>query len=277
MLIDNILNKYNFITNPDAIFKIQNVSDYIRSTFLKPIQQMKNKQMLISNEVWNLILDETPEGVRGFDTNFIRGDIPIKLPFSRTYFEYIYGDKAKRRIGITASQLENIISMDIFEDDDRLSFWGSMNFHINPETFYLENSYFIPPENPLKDMSLMMNVAYSYCIAPLFGLQLLSCKNINYTPLDYSLKFLKHRNKRNKPYFEKYYVIQIEPMRKILDEKGHAQTMGLKYALHICRGHFRTYDEKPLFGKVTGTFWVPAHIRGDVSIGKIKKDYEIVI
>lgn len=46
--------------------------------------------------------------------------------------------------------------------------------------------------------------------------------------------------------------------------------------LHICRGHFSTYtEEKPLFGKYSGTFWIPAHVRGSAEVGEVRKDYRV--
>ena len=36
-----------------------------------------------------------------------------------------------------------------------------------------------------------------------------------------------------------------------------------RQALHICRGHFKTFtDIAPLFGKLRGTYWWADHIRG---------------
>lgn len=49
-----------------------------------------------------------------------------------------------------------------------------------------------------------------------------------------------------------------------------------KRALHICRGHFATYTEdKPLFGKYAGTFWVPQHMRGHRKNGVASKTYKV--
>ena len=45
--------------------------------------------------------------------------------------------------------------------------------------------------------------------------------------------------------------------------------------LHICRGHFKTFDEKPLFGKIKGTWWWPMATRGDRERGQVLKDYEM--
>lgn len=46
---------------------------------------------------------------------------------------------------------------------------------------------------------------------------------------------------------------------------------------HCVRGHFATYskDTGLLFGKHSGTFWIPAHIRGDRKHGEIIKDYKV--
>lgn len=46
------------------------------------------------------------------------------------------------------------------------------------------------------------------------------------------------------------------------------QAGGLRKALAICRGHFKTFmPDAPLFGKHTGQFWWAPHIRGDTDAG----------
>lgn len=77
----------------------------------------------------------------------------------------------------------------------------------------------------------------------------------------------------------RFYTLQIEPVRaKRADERdvAAAPDPGRATALHICRGHFAHYGEdKPLFGKRAGTFWVPAHVRGTEQAGIIGKDYAV--
>lgn len=47
-------------------------------------------------------------------------------------------------------------------------------------------------------------------------------------------------------------------------------------SMHIARGHFATYSEdRPLFGKYSGTFWKPAHVRGSADVGMVGKDYAV--
>jgi hypothetical protein len=74
----------------------------------------------------------------------------------------------------------------------------------------------------------------------------------------------------------RYHVLDIEPMKQVLRTKGGIEHNGLKKALHICRGHFATYtNDAPLFGKHTGTFWKPQHVRGDTKLGEVVKDYRV--
>lgn len=75
-----------------------------------------------------------------------------------------------------------------------------------------------------------------------------------------------------------FKTLDIRPMREILQraEEGAAQGDRTARALHICRGHFRHYQEgRGLFGKYAGTFWVPMHVRGEKAQGITVKDYRI--
>jgi hypothetical protein len=74
----------------------------------------------------------------------------------------------------------------------------------------------------------------------------------------------------------RYHVLEINPMKEVLRTEGQSETLGLKRALHTCRGHFTHYsEERPLFGRYSGTFWVPEHKRGNVKHGMVLKDYSI--
>jgi hypothetical protein len=59
-----------------------------------------------------------------------------------------------------------------------------------------------------------------------------------------------------------------------LTEALYSQVAGRwRRALHVCRGHFARYtEERPLFGRVAGTFWRPMHLRGSASEGLVLKD-----
>lgn len=102
------------------------------------------------------------------------------------------------------------------------------------------------------------------------------CKNVSVQEHRTPPKVAKKRAKAGKPIGTTYKTLVIDPMREVLKTEGNIEKNGLKKALHICRGHFATYTEdKPLFGKVTGTFWKPMHTRGSAKQGRVIKDYEI--
>lgn len=74
----------------------------------------------------------------------------------------------------------------------------------------------------------------------------------------------------------RYSTLAIEPMKNVLRNEGGVQHHGLAKALHICRGHFRTYTAAaPMLGHYVGTVWVPSHVRGRDEDHVVEKTYEI--
>jgi hypothetical protein len=89
-------------------------------------------------------------------------------------------------------------------------------------------------------------------------------------------KLAKASRRRHGVPLVSFRTINIEPMRRVLRSEGRAHETGIKKALHICRGHFRTYTaEKPLFGKVSGTIFVPMHARGSAQEGIVVQSYKV--
>jgi hypothetical protein len=80
---------------------------------------------------------------------------------------------------------------------------------------------------------------------------------------------------RKSPPIYKYYVLQIDPIKRILEVEGASKTKGLRKALHICRGHFKDYREKGLFGQHHDIYWWGSHVRGSLDSGRIEKDYAV--
>ena len=110
----------------------------------------------------------------------------------------------------------------------------------------------------------------------LLSLTLLNCKNVHAREQPCSPKLAKRYQERHGHKRPRYYVLDIEPMRqKFRDANGGKDGISLAKALHICRGHFKDYREKPLFGKVSGMFWWQPHVRGTAEAGIVEKDYRI--
>lgn len=72
-----------------------------------------------------------------------------------------------------------------------------------------------------------------------------------------------------------YKTLVIEPMTKVLRTEGRSDEHGLKKAMHICRGHFKTFDEKPLFGRHRGMFFWNDQVRNTESNRAVAKRYDV--
>lgn len=123
--------------------------------------------------------------------------------------------------------------------------------------------------------ALHMMFTYRYLAPALLTVSFMHCKNVVQRverPPDWAQKAAQ---KKHKPPLVSYRVLEIEPMKRVLRTEGGIEHNGLPKALHICRGHFATYDDKPLFGKVRGTFWRPSHVRGSLEHGAVVKDYAV--
>lgn len=269
MFIDEVTHKISSMIKPDAIFKIQNVYEYMRTNY-------------DGKEIVQLV--SMPS---------------FRPPFKTTWWEFTeknYIDTPNISIGIMTILDDNLL---LGKENENIREWVNKKYptckhllyaFITAQTVEKIMGFFLPlDENGIalsngwgtlsefRDSAKANDVVAPWLLTIILALSFLNCKNVLKVENYFPDKLLKARQRKNKPYFEKYYTLQIEHMKKALQNEGQINKMGINYAFHICRGHFKTYDERPLFGKVTGTFWVPAHVRGDPSIGKIKKDYEIVV
>lgn len=116
----------------------------------------------------------------------------------------------------------------------------------------------------------------SYLYPCLLGLSFMHCKNVKNVAQEHPPKLSKAYQRRYGNSLIVYHTLEIDPMKKVLREEGQSETLGLKKALHITRGHFANYTEgKGLFGKYHGTYWRPPHVKGSAEHGVVKKDYSI--
>ena len=110
----------------------------------------------------------------------------------------------------------------------------------------------------------------------LMAMQFGNCKNVELVAQTPCEKLSRSFQRKHGKPLNRFHTIEIDPMRKLLESEGEVKRNGLKKALHICRGHFAHYTpEKPLFGRISGNFWVPAHVRGAKEHGTVKKDYVV--
>lgn len=103
------------------------------------------------------------------------------------------------------------------------------------------------------------------------------CKNVaqldvsaKVNPLDQTLRKMKWPRLV-------YRRLAIDPMREVLRTEGQSAEVGLKRALHICRGHFAVYPNG-LFNRTPGQpqqVFIPQHVRGKAENGMVLKDYAV--
>lgn len=107
---------------------------------------------------------------------------------------------------------------------------------------------------------------------------LMHCKNVTATRESIPPKLAKAAAARGRPRFS-YSVLDIKPMTRVLEtEGGIGHGVGIKQALHICRGHFKDYrDGRGLFGRHKGLYWWEQNLRGSLDQGVHDKDYRVKI
>lgn len=113
-------------------------------------------------------------------------------------------------------------------------------------------------------------------IPALLAISLMHCRNVRVQTVEPPLALSRKAARRGGRPLVRYQVLDIGPMRTVLDHEGGARTRGLGHALHICRGHFKTFtDDAPLFGKHTGTYWWHDTARGTPKRGRVTTDYRV--
>lgn len=127
------------------------------------------------------------------------------------------------------------------------------------------------------DAAVGLNVALSWLVRPaMLAIGFLHCKNVEKVEHAGGKKKFSHQRKKSKLVNNKYYTLNIEPMKRVLSRDGDIENSGIKHALHICRGHFKNFTpEAPLLGRAVGTYWWPSHVRGSKELGEVKKDYSV--
>ena len=131
-------------------------------------------------------------------------------------------------------------------------------------------------ESPERKWNL--NVGFEAVKALLFGIGMMNCSNVGTVEVEPAKRLSKKRETRYGRPLTQYKVIQVRPH---LTARGRPhsdseRTVSEGTPLHVCRGHFKTYEEdRPLMGRHTGTFWWKAQVRGAKEQGEIVHEYEV--
>ncbi len=110
-------------------------------------------------------------------------------------------------------------------------------------------------------------------------LDMLHCMNIGWKTVEAPEKLNRKRVRNGREPYDSYHVVEVGPGRLKSKELGreawgYRSSEGVR--LHMCRGHFKTYTEdKPLFGKYTGSWWWQPQARGKAELGRIDKEWHV--
>ena len=110
---------------------------------------------------------------------------------------------------------------------------------------------------------------------PMLAVAWMNCRNLNLVEVQPSERLARKRKRRNAFVGLSYNRIEIAAQHR----KHWEQSSGVSHTQwHSVRGHLATYNnDKPMFGIPgrVGTFWRPAHARGDKALGKINHEYYV--
>jgi len=116
-----------------------------------------------------------------------------------------------------------------------------------------------------------------FCFPALLTISFLHCRNIEIRPVAPSDKRSRSYRKKHGKELVRYHVLDIKPIRRLIDSYRRGDRSDLRRALHICRGHFKTFSpDAPLLGRAVGTFWWGPQIRGSREDGIVLKDYRVL-
>lgn len=129
--------------------------------------------------------------------------------------------------------------------------------------------------NTEKRKQEMLDWLSSLSYTPKLTICFLHCKNVTmkeeFSP---SHNLNLSRERKGKVPLLKKYVLEIDQIKKIIRAASNGDAITSK-ALHICRGHFKDFNARGLFGKHKGIYWWPMQTRGNKEFGEIQKDYEV--
>lgn len=112
------------------------------------------------------------------------------------------------------------------------------------------------------------------CAPFMFATSLLHCKNVEMEPRRASRQIRRRAEREGQPPPSDFHVLTIEPMKKVIRYEGGSESIGLKRALHLVRGHFSDYRQRGLFGKHKGIYWWNPMVRGTAD-RVVEKSYRI--
>ena len=150
-----------------------------------------------------------------------------------------------------------------FRHSDGQLYWGGWMVDMSHE----------PPKEVRKQWA---DGVAQFIFPALMAISFMHCKNVNLDAVTPPEKLSRRHLKRYGRPFVSYGELRIDPIRKVLEQQREGVGGSLRKALHLCRGHFKTFTaDAPLLGRATGTYWWAPQMRGAHIAGVSLRDYRI--
>lgn len=109
------------------------------------------------------------------------------------------------------------------------------------------------------------------------ALELMNCRNVTIEDAGrLNVRRRSSKAKRRRAPHYRFSTIVLPGMNSRNTTPADRKTNSEAVALHRVRGHFKTFtDDRPLFGKHTGTYWWGWQVRGSQDSGVVVSDYKI--
>lgn len=112
-------------------------------------------------------------------------------------------------------------------------------------------------------------------LAPLLTIGLMNCRNVDVREVSRPARRKGKGSRRKRIPQLSFNTIVLPNANPSGVEACHPGRAG-QFAQHKVRGHFKTFTkEKPLFGKLTGTYWWGWQVRGNAANGINVNDYSL--
>jgi hypothetical protein len=222
--------------------------------FFVEFQNVPNERNL---HAWGALVTANDPKVISFEG---QSDQPRWVLVLHTFFEY----KKGRPCGPVAKHYVGLA-----EDGTWLRHEDGSVFHAGTLPSFSSDPPFGVKEN-------WANVVANFIFPVLLTISFLHCKNVSTEEVQPPEKLSRAHLRRTGHNLARYHILNIAPLRKLLDKYGKTSTDDFRRALHICRGHFKTFTgDAPLLGRATGTYWWGPQVRGSYSEGLVLKDYRV--
>jgi hypothetical protein len=222
-----------------------------------------------------------------------------KLPFDKVIYEYTHINKiaymdlstkpdVKQRIAVLLENIKeetvNCVALYSFFENGKYLPWqvypisvGFNEQNITSKNFQLFNV--LGSETTKEEDDILSVSLISFFNETCVFTDILNCQNVVTKDVLPTEKLNQKRIRNGKLPLYSYKILEVvkgKPRTKNAGSVPWDYKSPEAVRFHLCRGHFKTFtEERPLFGKYSGTFWWNPQSRGDRSKGAIEKEYSV--